>query len=79
MQIVELENFRNDIEGVLAKAQIGEVLICDHGTALAVVSKPKPPPDWAAYWAQREARLAEIVATPGWDSTIAVSEDRVRA
>jgi antitoxin (DNA-binding transcriptional repressor) of toxin-antitoxin stability system len=79
MQIIELEDLRNDIEGVLAKAQMGEVLICDHGTALAVVSKPKPPPDWAAYWAQREARLAGIVAAPGWDSTIAVSDDRDRA
>jgi len=79
MQIIELEQFRNDIDGVLAKAQTDEVLICDRGTALAVVSKPKSPTDWAAYWDQREARLAEIVAAPGWDSTSAVSEDRDRA
>ena len=78
MQIVELDEFRNNIDGVLAKAQTDEVLICDRGNALAVVSKPKSPADWAAYWARREARLVEIVAMPGWDSTIAVSEDRDR-
>lgn len=79
MQIIGLTQFRKDVEGVLAKAQTDEVLICDQGAALAVVSKPRVPADWAAYWAQREARLADIVAMPGWDSTIAVSEDRDRA
>ena len=79
MQIVELEQFRKDVDGVLAKAQTEEILICKHGTALAVVSKPKSPADWDAYWKQREARLAEIVALPGWDSTVAISEDRDRA
>ncbi len=79
MQIVELQQFRDDVEGTLAKAQSDEVLICDQGTALAVVSKPRAPIDFAHYWQQREARLAEVKAAPGWDSTIAVSEDRDRA
>jgi hypothetical protein len=79
MEIVELEQFRRDIDGVLEKAQSNDVLICDRGSALVIVSKPKSPADWAAYWVQREARLADIVAAPDWDSTIAVSEDRDRA
>jgi hypothetical protein len=43
------------------------------------VSKPQSPAEWEAYWKQREARLAEIVAMPDWDSTAAISEDRDRA
>lgn len=79
MQIVELQKFREDIERVFASAQTEEVLICDHGTAVVVLSKPKTPVDMEQYWQQREARLAEIKAMPGWDSTVAVSEDRDRA
>ena len=46
---------------------------------LAVVSKLQSPSEWEAYWKQREALLAEIVAMPDWDSTVAISEDRDRA
>jgi hypothetical protein len=79
MQIVELQAFRDDMERVIASAQTEEVLICDRGTAVVVLSKPKSPFDFERYWQEREAKLAEIQALPGWDSTIAVSEDRDRA
>lgn len=78
MQIVELAEFRGDIDGVLAKAQSDEVLICDHGAALAVVSKPKLLVDWSRYWEERERLLASVTVDPEWDSTVAISEDRDR-
>jgi hypothetical protein len=78
MQIIELAQFRDDIDGVLAKVQNEEVLICDQGAALAVVSKPKLPVDWQKYWEERERLLAEVTVDPDWDSTLAVSEDRDR-
>jgi hypothetical protein len=79
MQIVELAQFRSDVDGVLAKAQSDEILICDHGTALAVVSKPRVPADWDRYWENRERLLAGITVDPEWDSTKAISDDRDRA
>lgn len=79
MEIIELHHFRNDIEGTLARAQNDDVLICDQGTAVAVVSKPKVATDWKHYWEERERLLSTITVDPGWDSTQAISDDRDRS
>ncbi len=77
MQVIDVQQLQENVASVIAAAQQGEVLVVQDGIVVAVVSKPKSHAD-AAYWREREALLADVVAAPGWDSTIAVSEDRDR-
>ncbi len=77
MVTINVERLGDDVQGVIAAAQIGDVLVMDQGKIVAVVSKPRPIHD-AAYWRERDALLASVVAAPDWDSTVAVSQDRDR-
>ena len=87
MQTYDINQFRQDIDGVIAAAQKDDVQIVENGRVLAVVTAPprqisSPRPmtreEFEAYWQERERILADVIVDPLWDSTQAISEDRDR-
>jgi antitoxin (DNA-binding transcriptional repressor) of toxin-antitoxin stability system len=78
MDAVTIQQLRDDVSSVISAAQHGEVAVIDQGRVVAVVTKPRPIPDFEAYWRERERTLADIVVDPAWDSTEAISQDRDR-
>jgi hypothetical protein len=76
MVTITIQQLHEETERFVRQAGEEEIQVQADGRVLAVLSRPRAPVEFEAYWRRREQVLSRVSLQGPWDSTQAVSEDR---